>query len=200
MIILIKIHKFRELIFKRRKVFHNAEEKRKYRSSNKLNGKVLVLNQNYEPLTICNVRRAIVLTFLGKAEIVTKRDSIKINSVRNRFDCPSIVRLGFFVRVPYRRIILSRKNILKRDNHRCQYCGSTTSLTIDHIIPKSHGGEDTWDNLVTACVKCNNKKGDKSLEEIGFKLHTIPRKPSYITFIKCSAGRVDEDWKPFLYY
>jgi len=159
-----------------------------------------VLNQNYEPLTICNVRRAIILTFLGKAEIVTKRDGLKVRSVRKSFDCPSIVRLGYFVRVPYKRIILSHKNILKRDNHRCQYCGSVTSLTIDHVIPKSHGGEDTWENLVTACVKCNNRKGDKTLEDSGLKLRHMPKKPSYITFMKSSAGSVGEDWKPFLYY
>jgi 5-methylcytosine-specific restriction endonuclease McrA len=165
-----------------------------------MNFKVLVLNQNYEPLTICNVKRAIIMTFLGKAEIVTKRDGLKIHSVKRTFDCPSIVRLGYFVHVPYKRILPSHKNILKRDNHRCQYCGSTVSLTVDHIVPKSQGGEDTWENLVTACVKCNNKKGDKSLEESGMKLIHQPKKPSYITFMKSSAGAIGEDWKPFLYF
>jgi len=164
-----------------------------------LNGKVLVLNQNYEPLTICNVKRAIVLTFLGKAEIISKVNNKYVNTVYRKFDCPSIVRLGFFVRVPYKRIILSRKNILKRDNHRCQYCGCTSNLTIDHIIPKSKGGEDSWENLVTACIKCNNKKGDRTLEESGFVLKSVPKKPSHITFIKTSAGKLEEDWKPFLY-
>lgn len=157
------------------------------------------MNQNYEPLTICNVKRAVVLTFLGKAEIVSKVADKYINTVYRKFDYPSIVRLGFFVRVPYKRIILSRKNILKRDNHRCQYCGATTNLTIDHIIPKSRGGEETWENLVTACIKCNNKKGDRTLDEAGMILTSKPKKPSHITFIKSSAGKLEDTWKPFLY-
>jgi 5-methylcytosine-specific restriction endonuclease McrA len=158
-----------------------------------------VLNQNYEPLTVCNVRRAVILNFLGKAEIICKVNNKVIKSVYRKFDCPSIVRLSFFVRVPFRKIILSRKNILRRDNHRCQFCGNTSNLTIDHIIPKSRGGEDTWENLTTACIKCNNKKGDRTPEEAGLKLRSIPKKPSHITFIKNFAGNVSDDWKPYLY-
>lgn len=159
----------------------------------------MVLNQNYEPLTLCNVKRAIILAYLGKVEIISRVDGKKINSVSRSFDCPSIVRLGYFVKVPYKKIILSRKNVLKRDNHKCQYCGSTNNLTIDHIIPKSRGGEDSWENLVTACIRCNNKKGDRTPEEAGMVLISKPKKPSHITFIKSSAGKVLEDWKPFLY-
>ena len=158
-----------------------------------------MLNQNYEPLTVCNVRRAIILAFLGKAEIVCKVNHKVIKSVYRKFDCPSIVRLSIFVRVPFRKIILSRKNILRRDNHRCQFCGSTSNLTIDHIIPKSRGGEDTWENLTTACIRCNNKKGDRTPEEASLNLRSIPKKPSHITFIKNFAGSVSDDWKPYLY-
>jgi 5-methylcytosine-specific restriction endonuclease McrA len=160
----------------------------------------LVLNQNYEPLTVCNVKRAVILAFLGKAEIICKSDDKVVKSVYRKFDYPSIVRLSIFVRVPFRKIILSRKNILRRDNHRCQFCGSSSSLTIDHIIPKSRGGEDTWENLTTACIKCNNRKGDRTPEEANLKLITNPKKPSHITFIKnFASGSVSDDWKPYLF-
>jgi 5-methylcytosine-specific restriction endonuclease McrA len=159
----------------------------------------LVLNQNYEPITICNVKRAIVLTFLGKAEIIYTQVGKKVQSVYKSFDCPSIVRLSLFVRVPYKKIILSRKNILRRDNHKCLYCGSTVNLTVDHVIPKSRGGEDSWENLVTACIKCNNKKGSRTPEEARMTLKLNPKKPSHITFIKNFLGSIDEGWKPYLY-
>ena len=158
-----------------------------------------MLNQNYEPLTVCNVRRAIILTYLGKAEIIGKVDNRDVRSIYQTFEYPSIVRLIIFVRVPFRKIILSRKNILRRDNHRCQFCGSTSNLTIDHIIPKSKGGEDDWENLTTACIKCNNKKGDRTPEEAKMNLLSIPKKPSHITFIKNFAGDINTDWKPYLY-
>ena len=159
----------------------------------------MVLNQNYEPLTICNVKRAVILAYLGKAEIVSKNETKKIKSVRHTFDYPSIVRLVYFIKVPYKKIILSRKNILRRDGHRCQYCGTTQNLTVDHVMPKSRGGEDSWENLTTACIRCNNKKGDRTPEESKMHLHSIPKRPSHITFIKNFAGKIDEDWKPYLY-
>ena len=137
--------------------------------------------------------------FLGKAELVSSVDNKYINTVYRTFVYPSIVRSSLFVRVPFKKIILSRKNILRRDNHRCQYCGSTSALTIDHIIQKSRGGDDTWENLVVACIKCNNKKSDRTPEEAKMSLRTKPKKPSHITFIKNFVGRVDEEWKPYLY-
>ncbi len=158
-----------------------------------------MLNQNYEPLTICSVKRAVILLYLQKAEIISNITNKSINSVYKKFDYPSIVRLVFFVRVPFKKIILSRKNILRRDGHRCQYCGLTSNLTVDHVVPKSKKGEDTWENLTTACVKCNNKKGDRTPEESKMHLKTIPKRPSHITFIKNFAGKVDDDWKPYLY-
>ena len=164
-----------------------------------LNGKVLVLNQNYEPITICNARRAVVLTYLGKAEIICTVENKVIRSVYRTFEYPSVVRLVIFVRVPFKKIILSRKNIIRRDNHRCQYCGISTNLTIDHIIPKSKGGEDSWENLTTACIKCNNKKGDRTPVEAKMQLYNKPKKPSHITFIKNFAGKIDKDWKPYLF-
>ena len=160
---------------------------------------MLVLNQSYEPLTICNVRRAIVLIYLGKAEAIYCLAEKTISSVHRSFDYPSIVRLVFFVRIPFKKIILSRKNILRRDGHRCQYCGTTANLTLDHVMPKSRGGEDSWENLTTACIRCNNKKGNRTPEEAKLTILNLPKRPSHITFIKNFAGRIDEEWKPYLY-
>jgi 5-methylcytosine-specific restriction endonuclease McrA len=102
--------------------------------------------------------------------------------------------------MPYKRIDLSRKNILKRDNHRCQYCGKKTlDITIDHIMPKSRGGIDTWDNLVAACVRCNNRKGNRTPDEAGMKLLSKPRRPNHIMFLKQYIGRTEDSWRPFLF-
>ncbi|MEO8514303.1 MAG: HNH endonuclease [Ignavibacteria bacterium] len=151
-------------------------------------------------MSICNVQRAVVLLFLGKAELISSKDTKKVRSVKSSFPFPTIVRLRIYIKVPYKKIVLSRKNILRRDNHKCVYCQrSDLALTIDHIVPKSKGGDDTWENLVTACVKCNNKKGDHSPEEAKMPLLKKPSKPSHITFMKHFVGRVDEDWKPYLY-
>jgi 5-methylcytosine-specific restriction endonuclease McrA len=136
---------------------------------------------------------------LGKAEIVEK-DGEFIHSVNDRFPLPSIVRLTRYIHVPQKRVMLTRKNIIKRDNHQCQYCGRrTAALTIDHVIPRVRGGKDTWENLVCACVKCNNKKGNRNPEDVGLKLLKKPKKPNHIFFIRYSVGAIDNRWKPYLY-
>ncbi|MEW6684916.1 MAG: HNH endonuclease [Candidatus Edwardsbacteria bacterium] len=160
---------------------------------------VLVLNQNYEPLSICKAKRAIVLVYLGKAEIV-ERDGRLIHSVSGSFPLPSVVRLSFYVKTPKKDINLTRQNIIKRDQHTCQYCGTTKGpLTTDHIIPKSQGGEDSWENLVCACIKCNNKKGDRNPKEAKMPLYRRPKKPHYLTFIHCFITAPDSHWKPYLF-
>lgn len=159
-----------------------------------------MLNQNYEAMSICNVQRAVILLYLGKAELVAAKDSKKLHSIRRAIPFPTIVRLLIYIRVPYKKIVLSRKNILRRDLYKCQYCQrSDVPLTIDHIIPKSKGGDDTWENLITACVHCNNKKGDRSPEDAKMTIHKKPTKPSHITFMKHFVGKIDEEWKPFLF-
>ena len=151
-------------------------------------------------MSICNVQRAIVLLILGKAELISAKDSKVISSVRTRLPFPTVVRLRIYIHVPYKKIVLSRKNILRRDSYKCQYCNrSDLALTLDHIIPRSKGGDDSWENLVAACVKCNNKKGDRTPEDAGLLLRKKPTKPSHITYMKHFAGRVDEHWKPYLY-
>lgn len=151
-------------------------------------------------MSICNVQRAVVLLYLGKAELIASKDSQAIYSVSRKLPFPTIVRLLVYITVPYKKIVLSRKNILRRDMYRCQYCGrADVPLTIDHIIPKSKGGDDTWENLIAACVHCNNKKGDRTPEESKMTLKKKPTKPSHITFMKHFVGSVNEEWKPFLY-
>ena len=162
--------------------------------------RVLLLNQNYEPMTVCSAKKAVILMFLGKAQIVERYDSIIVRSVSSQLALPSVLRLVRYIPVPRKRILLSRKNIILRDRNRCQYCGSKTKpLTIDHVIPrKLHGGE-SWENLVTACVDCNTKKGDRTPEEANMKLLSIPKKPNYLYFIQSFFGQPEDLWKPYLF-
>jgi 5-methylcytosine-specific restriction endonuclease McrA len=168
---------------------------------NPLKSKVLVLNQSYEPISICSVKKAILLLLLTKAELIAPKDGLVLRSVNNKVPLPSIIRLSRYIKIPHKKIELSRKNILRRDGYRCQYCGTTSgNLTVDHIIPKSRGGTDTWENLVTACISCNNKKGNRTPEEAGMKLLAKPRKPNHIIFIKSFVGSsIDSQWKPYLF-
>ncbi len=160
----------------------------------------MVLNQSYEPLTICTLKKAVLLIYLGKAEIVHKDEKKSIRTVKMNFPWPSVIRISKFIKVPYKKVILTRKNILRRDNYKCAYCGrSDLMLTVDHIIPKARGGSDSWENLITACTKCNNIKGDRTPEEANLKLLTRPYKPSHVIFIKNIVSKIDEKWKPYLY-
>ncbi|WP_456425464.1 HNH endonuclease [Rhodocaloribacter sp.] len=164
-----------------------------------MTGHVLVLNQDYRALTICSVQRAAVLVLLQKADLVEALPERYLRSPSCRLPWPSIVRLKAYVTVPYKRILLSRKNVLRRDRFRCQYCGSRDRLTIDHILPKSRGGPDSWENLVAACVPCNNRKGNRTPEEARMTLRRKPFRPSHIMFIRDYVGTVDETWKPYLF-
>lgn len=165
-----------------------------------MNGRVLLLNQSYEPLTTCSVKKAVILIFLGKAELIAAKDSIQLHSVNTSFPFPAVIRLKNYIKVPFKKILLSRKNVLKRDKHKCGYCGrGDLPLTIDHIIPKARGGSDTWENLVAACLPCNNRKGHRTPEEADLKLRVIPYRPNHILFIKNTVNRLDETWKPYLF-
>jgi 5-methylcytosine-specific restriction endonuclease McrA len=164
-----------------------------------MNGHVLVLNQDYCALTVCSVERAIVLVLMRKAEMVESDRARFIRSPSTHIPWPSIVRLKAYVSVPYKRIMLSRKNVLRRDRMRCQYCAGRDRLTIDHVIPKSRGGKDTWENLVAACTRCNNKKGNRTPEEANMRLLRKPFRPSHVMFIRDYMGTLDETWKPYLF-
>lgn len=164
-----------------------------------LNGNVLILNQDYQPLSVVNVKKSLMLLFLEKAEMLHDRPSQKIRTVYQSYDYPSVIRLRRYARIPYKKIVLSRKNILKRDRHKCQYCGTTDKLTIDHVIPRSRGGGDQWENLVTACTTCNHRKGNRTPKEAKMKLARKPFKPNHIIFLRDFCGKIDDNWKPYLY-
>jgi len=159
-----------------------------------------LLNQSYEPLTVCNVKKAVILIILGKAELIAPNEKRKLHTVSMTFPWPSVIRLSDYIKVPYKKLILTRRNILRRDNHKCVYCGrGDLPLTIDHIHPKSKGGDDSWENLVAACMPCNNKKGGRTPEEADMKLRAKPYAPNHIHFMTNNSGRIDETWKPYLF-
>lgn len=163
------------------------------------NVSVLVLNQNYEPMIVTNAKKAIILVICGKAETI-ERNSQLIRSMYLAIPSPSIIRLLRYIKVPRKRVILSRKNIIKRDRNTCQYCGTKTGpFTNDHVIPKHRRGPDTWENLVCACVACNTKKGGRTLDEANMKLLRDPRKPNHLFVIQHFIGIEDKRWNPYLF-
>ncbi len=160
---------------------------------------VLLLNQNYEPMCVVNAKKAIILFYLQKAEIVVKKDLL-VRSCRMAIPLPSIIRLVRYVRVPRKKVELTRRNILKRDGYQCQYCGIRKGpLTVDHVLPRHNGRIDTWENLVCACVTCNNRKGNRTPEQANMPLLHKPKKPSHLFFIQYAIGMDEESWKPYLF-
>lgn len=165
-----------------------------------LNKYVLVLNQNYEPLSITKAKRAIILLYIGKAEMIEKYDGYAVHSVSQSFPLPSVVRLIYYIKAPRKAVALTRKNIIKRDRHTCQYCGTKKGpMTTDHVIPKKFGGKDSWENLVCACLKCNNKKGDRSPEEANMSLIKKPKKPHFFSIVHSFIEIPDMKWKQYLF-
>jgi hypothetical protein len=146
---------------------------------------ILVLNSSYEPLQFTNWKRAVVLLFKEKAKLISKR----------------VIRLVNFVRIPFLKFserTPTRNMIYKRDGHSCQYCGSTRNLTIDHVIPRSKGGGDTWENLVACCDKCNVAKGNKYLHETNMKLRSKPKAPISSVMLELETTKITE-WKQFVF-
>lgn len=166
-----------------------------------MNDAVLVLNQNYEPLNVCNVRRAIILVIGGKAEVL-EEDGYSLASASLIFHAPSVIRLMYLIRRPRPRVKLTRREIFIRDDFTCQYCGLRGhDLTVDHVIPRSRGGLHVWDNVVTACKTCNHRKGGKNPIEARMKLHTQPTEPRaglYYTIERRLDTEMHEDWDKFL--
>ncbi|MDI9639927.1 HNH endonuclease [Kamptonema cortianum] len=161
---------------------------------------VLLLNANYEPLNVCNLRRAVTLLVLGKAEIIQDTENIVLTS-SGTLIVPSIVRMRYQVKRPMPQLRLSRHSVLARDQYTCQYCGSARDLTIDHVIPRWVGGPHSWDNLVACCRKCNLKKGDKTPQQAGMKLKKQPKRPSYVPYLslqKYMKAVTREDWHFYL--
>ncbi|MGH9063317.1 MAG: HNH endonuclease [Acidimicrobiales bacterium] len=156
----------------------------------------LVLNATYEALAVVPSRRALLLLLSEKAELVHATERL-FRSERAAFPEPSVVRLSYYVRVPYqRRVALNRRAVFARDGHRCQYCGATAE-NIDHVIPRSRGGTHTWDNVVAACRPCNTRKEDRLLTETGLTLRRLPFQPRERTWLLAGGG-VRPDWEPYL--
>ena len=139
-------------------------------------GRVLVLNASYEPLNITTWRRASVMVLKGKAEGL-EHDTRR--QLRPDVLLPTVIRLRQLVRVPFRPLALTRRNVFHRDGHCCQYCGYEGELlSIDHVIPRSRGGQDVWENVTTACLRCNVRKGNRTPREAEMPLKRVPRRPS----------------------
>ena len=160
---------------------------------------VLVLNASYEPLNVCSTRRAHVLVWKGKAEVIEKLDR-PLSSATRTFPWPHVIRLVTYVRVPravQRKI--SRRALFARDGWRCVYCGDGHGrLTLDHVVPRSRGGESVWENVVTACAPCNHRKGDRTLAEARMELRSQPRAPAPVLFIHLAAPKIPDGWRTYL--
>ena len=136
---------------------------------------VLVLNASYEPLNITSWQRAIVLMLKGKAEPLEEDLSHSINKT---IKLPTVIRLKEYIRIPYREMPLTRKYIFQRDKYSCQYCGDKKDkLSIDHVIPRSRGGKNIWENVTSACLSCNIAKGNRTPKEANMSLKVMPHKP-----------------------
>lgn len=159
---------------------------------------VLVLNQDFTPISVCSVQRAFLLVFLEKAEMLSEKPDAALRSVNQCFPFPSVIRIVQYVHIPYKGVVLTRRNVFKRDGFSCQYCGKTKELTLDHLVPRSKGGKSTWTNLVTACKSCNARKGDYSPDQVGLRLFRKPIKPSYVMFLRSTTNEMRQDWIPFL--
>ncbi len=164
-----------------------------------LNYDVLVLNQNYEPLNVCHVRRAIVLLFNGKAETVENGRG-HIYTTTRLLDLPSVIRLFYMVKKPIMRRKLTRREVFERDRYKCQYCGrQTRDLTLDHVMPRFRGGKHSWDNIVSACMTCNHRKAARTPQEAGMRLLHVPTAPPlnpYHIFYHHLHSR--QEWQKFI--
>ena len=162
-------------------------------------GRVLVLNASYEPLNVCTVRRAVVLVLKEKAEMVEKSErAVRSESVT--LPHPVVIRLVSYVRIPrdQRRRRITRRAVFARDSWTCQYCGTTSHLTVDHVIPRSRGGPSEWENIVTSCAPCNRRKGNRSTSETGMHPRRKPRAPGPTVFIRVAAPVVPTAWQQYL--
>jgi 5-methylcytosine-specific restriction endonuclease McrA len=163
-----------------------------------VNGSVLVLNASYEYLNVTSLRRAIKLLYKEKAEMLEIVVGESLASAGRNHDLPSVIRMNYYIRRPFCEVPLSRRNILERDSHICQYCGCHGD-TIDHILPRSRGGGDSWTNCVCACAPCNRMKKNMTPEEAEMELLEQPRRPSAIPWLRNRKVKSRKDWGRYLY-
>lgn len=160
--------------------------------------RVLVLNLDHSPVAVVTVQKALVLAFLEKVSCLRYYDALKVRTVTREFSYPAVVRLNEYKPIPFKGVMLNRNNLFRRDGHECQYCGSRKHLTIDHVIPRSKGGQTSWTNLITACNPCNVQKGSRTPEQAGMPLRKHPYRPSLSHFLAEYAEKHAEEWMPFL--
>ena len=160
---------------------------------------MLVLNATYEPINVCTVRRAVVLLLKDKAEVIEHGDWA-LHSASQTISRPVVIRLVAYVHIPrdtHRRKI-TRRAVFARDNWTCQYCGSHSSLTVDHVIPRSKGGASSWENIVASCAPCNRRKGNALPRQAGMKLSKQPRTPNPHVFIQVASPTIPAAWRQYL--
>lgn len=159
---------------------------------------VLVLNQNYQPLNVCDVRRAVSLMGRGKAESLIASGEY-LHSAAAMLEMPTVIRLVHMVKRPLHRRRMSRREVFLRDGYRCMYCGTRArELTLDHVVPRSQGGIHSWDNVVSACKHCNHRKAGRTPVQAGMRLLAEPREPRPNPYAFFSLDRVQQSWLPFL--
>ncbi|WP_040166179.1 HNH endonuclease [Microbacterium gorillae] len=160
--------------------------------------RTLVLNAGYEPLAVVSFKRALLLVMNERATVIEKVDGQPVWGTRATYDRPAVIILTRYVRVPMsRRVPVTRRGVLRRDGYRCAYCGRAAS-TIDHVLPRSRGGADSWENLVACCLRCNNTKSDRTPQEMGWELRVTPRQPRGGEWTVRGTERADPVWKPYL--
>lgn len=161
--------------------------------------RTLVLNAGYEPLAVVSFKRALVLLMSDKASLVEVDETQPVRSDTRSWAMPTVIILRSYVRIPHRRRVpVSRRGVLRRDGNRCAYCGQAAT-TIDHVLPRSRGGQDSWENLVACCLRCNNVKGDRTPAEMGWRLRIRPRTPHGQHWLVRGVERGREEWAPYLH-
>ncbi len=159
--------------------------------------RTLVLNAGYEPLAVVTFRRALLLVLTGKASVLAE-DSEPVVTPRTVVGRPTVILLNRYVKVPYRDAVnVTRRGVLRRDARRCGYCGKAAT-TVDHIMPRSRGGTNTWENLIACCLDCNSTKGDKTLRQLGWKLRFKPIRPRGPQWFITELERPAPGWSDFL--
>jgi 5-methylcytosine-specific restriction endonuclease McrA len=162
-------------------------------------GRVLVLNATYEPINVCSVRRAVVLVLKEKAELL-ERGGWELRSENTSMTRPIVIRLVSYVHIPrdaHRRKI-TRRAVFARDEWACQYCGSRSNLTVDHVIPRSKGGTSSWENIVASCAPCNRRKGDRLPKQAGMHPRRAPRTPRAEIFVHVASPTIPAAWRQYL--